>query len=196
MSTTIEHLPSENISIFPCAKPRTGSPQSNKLYEQSLTGLVKQFYLSGKEGLVITPESESYLTVEPGKETTKLTFTKDFEFSIGGYCCCIVEGTFIEVKTSEYDHSSYPLNGIYASILINSSTKEIEGEDEGGVYKGVKIVCCNSSTDKPTSGDDAAAGCQRIVLCLLERGTGEWVVPNSSRYNVLDYISGIDGRRT
>ena len=164
----MSNIKSENISIFPLAKPRINNT-SRLFYEQNVTNLLRQ--LMDTDGFIIQP-----------CELNGNVCNGDLIFNLYGYYFKIDHETTL---TDDMTTGNY----IIAQIkLTENEPVEIDGQDDNDVYTGLDILC----TDEIESNNSNA---KRLVI--FEKINGEWQVPSSSfnKFNPQSLvITGIDGK--
>ena len=164
----MSNIRSENIQIFPLAKPRKENISSRLFYEQNVTNLLRQ--LMDTDGFIIQSCTISNNICDD-----------DLIFNIHGYYFKIEKGTDLgDLSTGNY---------IIAEIhLSETEPVEIDGQDEDDYYTGLDIICVTN-----LSNDDLNS--KRLIL--FEKVNDEWTSYNSS-YNKFNpqslVISGIDGK--
>jgi hypothetical protein len=159
---------SENVEVFPIAKPRTSMvtvPGTRIFTENNISNLIRQLLPTNQSGFVISAE-----------KITDDTF--NISFNIYGYYFKIFG---LNVQSFADD--------IYAYIIIDNG--EIYGSDkldnEVYYYEGLNI-CGKSGLPKDTNN---------IVksIKILSKVNGEWKCPNNFGTTFQSHIGGIDGKR-
>lgn len=169
------HIKSESIKIFPLAKPRSKDSSSRLFYEDNIANIIRQV-TSGNGFIINAPTT---LSTYNGYYRVN----QDLEFNIYGYYVKITKSSNI-ISVSDTNKNGTNYNYIYAKIkLNNSTTPEINGQDDGGNYTGLEILSGNTL---PSDTDTEK------YLKLFTNNDNKFVI--DSGVGLLGTITGIDGK--
>ena len=159
---------SSNIKVFPAARRVSANDPFSRLISESTTASIVNRLIDA-EGFVITSNTE---TISSGV----------FEFNIFGYYVRVANISSILSSLSSG-------SAIYATIFLATTTVnsvpylELVGTDSGSNYTGVQFT---------TSIPSDVSNQEKHYLKILEKVSGSWRIPASSRMKFSSESLGID----
>lgn len=192
-------IASNNIQIFPLAKPRATNLSNRLFYENNVAAIIRQI-TSNKSFIVdatITAErataikslDSNVITIQGYNASNKYAL----EFNIYGYRIQIQNGTAISVDNI---NSKYLIGKLKVTNPSDANLTEVDGQDVSGSFNGFEIISSDSELiDTATEK----------YLILFEKDKSD-----NSKYNMYEkslqlftsksiditgIITGIDGKR-
>lgn len=186
------YIKSDKIKLFPLAKARESQRSSRIFYEETTSGLIRNF--TDTFGFIIKNKDNNVPTIQkdPNDDNKPWKLQNNLMFNIYGYYVTIKSGTILtEVANNNY---------IYASIKLSGGENipyEIEGQDDGGLYKGLELKSATEVVEPYDSTNNT------INLILFAKDTNENT--NETTYKIYEdsyqkidisalSIIGIDGK--
>lgn len=130
------YIKSEDITVFPFAKNRAEDALASRLlFEDNIANLIRQ--MIDVEGFIVSPDNTTERESCCFSDVDKLYISKDLSFNLYGYYFNIKNNAVLSEVPEPGDYV------LYASITIDTDSKEISGQDEivgsTNVFKGLKI---------------------------------------------------------
>ena len=192
-------IASNNIQIFPLAKPRATNLSNRLFYENNVAAIIRQI-TSNKSFIVDTTIPTERATAVKSTDSNIITIQSHnnsnnyaLEFNIYGYRIQIQNGTVVSVNNI---NSTYLIGKLKITNPDDANLTEIDGQDVSGSFNGFEIISSDSELiDTATEK----------YLILFEKDKS-----NNSRYNMYEkslqlftaksiditgMITGIDGKR-
>lgn len=192
-------IASNNIQIFPLAKPRATNLSNRLFYENNVAAIIRQI-TSNKSFIVDAAIPAERATAIKSIDNNIITIqgynasnNYALEFNIYGYRIQIQNGTVVSVDNT---NSKYLIGKLRVTNPTDTNLTEIDGQDVSGSFNGFEIISSDSElTDTATEK----------YLILFEKDKS-----NNSKYNMYEkslqlftsksiditgMITGIDGKR-
>ena len=192
-------IASNNIQIFPLAKPRATNLSNRLFYENNVAAIIRQI-TSNKSFIVDATIPTERATAIKSTDSNIVTIqgyndsnSYALEFNIYGYRIQIQNRTVISVDNI---NSKYLIGKLKITNPDDANLTEIDGQDVSGSFNGFEIISSDSElTDTATEK----------YLILFEKDTSD-----NSKYNMYEkslqlftsksiditgMITGIDGKR-
>ena len=192
-------IASNNIQIFPLAKPRATNLSNRLFYENNVAAIIRQI-TSNKSFIVDATTPTERATAIKSVDSNIITIqgynaSNDYalEFNIYGYRIQIQNGTIISVDNI---NSKYLIGKLKVTDPNDANLTEIDGQDVSGSFSGFEIISSDSEITDTTT---------EKYLILFEKDESD-----NSKYNMYEkslqlftsksiditgMITGIDGKR-
>lgn len=214
------YIASNNVEVFPLAKPRPDQRTSRLLYEENLTGIIRQvvdinsFIINNGN----TPSLNINYVVDANNNVTStiadVTLDSDLEFNIYGYYFKLKKGTSFKDLEDLLLRNNTLINNnikyIVAQIKLTfnkdqtgiATPFEIAGQDVDFKYEGLSILPSTNTNITDTNSDDGTTYTMTKNLILFETKYKDGKVSGftvyTPSYNRFDptclSITGIDGK--
>lgn len=192
-------IASNNIQIFPLAKPRATNLSNRLFYENNVAAIIRQITsnksfivdatIPAERATAIKSLDSSVITIQGYNASNKYAL----EFNIYGYRIQIQNGTAISVDNI---NSKYLIGKLKVTNPSDANLTEVDGQDVSGSFNGFEIISSDSELiDTATEK----------YLILFEKDKSD-----NSKYNMYEkslqlftsksiditgIITGIDGKR-
>lgn len=179
-----QFVSSKSISVFPLSKNRPTDRSSRLFYENNVANIIRQ--LVDVDGFIIKADT-NLLSINEKTNPLEITLS-EIIFNLYGYYFAVKESTegpvVVATHTAEDLSESKTTFKLYASITINPDTREIDGQDDDGVYNGFKFV----HSPGPIEVED---GEHILHICdyTLYKENGEWQITTQLNNNAFKKIS-------
>lgn len=180
-------IQSQQIKIFPLAKARESQRSSRIFYEETTSSLIRNFI--DNFGFIIKNKSgDTPIIKQDDEDTTKpWKLYNDLMFNIYGYYVTIKNGTILNDIVKD--------NYIYASIKLSGGENipyEIEGQDDGGLYKGLELKSSTEVVDSYDSTNNTI----NLILFVKDTNEGTYKIYEDSyqKIDISTHVTGIDGK--
>ena len=168
-------IASNNIQIFPLAKPRATNLSNRLFYENNVAAIIRQI-TSNKSFIVDATIPTERATAVKSTDSNIITIqgyndsnSYALEFNIYGYRIQIQNGTVISVDNI---NSKYLIGKLKITNPDDANLTEIDGQDVSGSFNGFEIISSDSELiDTATEK----------YLILFEKDTS-----NNSKYNMYE----------